>query len=135
MRKRQKIEEWGSDTKFQGETLEMYHTAGDTAMLEAFFPEREDLYHAGEMIDAALVVFDDPEWPDLSEDLTRAEATRVIYAIAIADALHEVIESITVAGRRPLRPHPGNGPQDEPWALLTSIADEAAQRLLAEYPR
>lgn len=124
------IEEWGADTKYQSKRFGFYW---DGECLEAYFPERECLTRPGKMIDAALRLSHNPEWPTFKRPIGRKTAEQIIMTAAIVDALHEVTESIKIDGELLVTPHPRD--ETKVWAVLESIAEQAARRLLAEHPR
>lgn len=124
------IEEWAADITYAGESFGMYHV---DRWVEAWFPRRPDLCKPGEEIDAALHVHAPIQWPNLDKSITKESALRIIFAMAIADSIHEVAEKVCFDGDHVLAPHPEN--EDPMWATILSVAAEAAIRLLKEHPR
>ena len=118
--------EWAADCKYQGHQFSMW---ADSVFTESYFPRREDIDNPGEQIDAMLALDTLPDW-NVEDPITREEALKIIFTCSITDALHEVVESIKVKGRRPLAPH-----ADGVWPILQKIAAEAAEELLASHPR
>jgi hypothetical protein len=123
----QRIEDWAVEYQWQGEQFSMYHdTFG--GMIEAFFPERPDLSRHGKTIDAMLRLNVPEDWPDLELPISEEDAQDIILSVAIADALHETLESLKP---RVFPPHVKN--EDAMWDLLLSVGCDAAIRLRNEY--
>jgi len=129
---RREVEEWFADTTYQGETLRAYFPEHND-LVEVYFPLRQDIDRPERTIDAMLCLNRHPQWPKFRYPIARESAERIIYAVAVADALHEVIESIKIDGERPLCPHPTN--EDDMWDLLLDIGQSVARRLVKEHPR
>lgn len=124
------IEHWAADVTYGDEQFGMY---ADGLRLEGYFPRRADIDNPEKMIDAMLAVYYHPQWPRFERPISRESALRVIYAVAIADAIHEVTELIKFNGVRPVKPHPQA--EDQMWDTLLDVAQTASVRLLKELER
>jgi|SRR6185437_2456495 len=131
---RRDIHEWFADTTYQGEVLAANHNP-IANLLEVDFPRRKDIDNPERTIDALLGLHCHPQWPKFRKPIARESAERIVYAVCVADALHEIVESVKIDGERPLCPHPDDGPEDDMWDLLLDLGQMVARRLVKEHPR
>jgi len=127
------IQEWAADVTYDGEQFGMYYD-DEQGTTEWFFPRREDIDQPGKMIDAMLRLHAHPQWPG-HHPITIESALRMIYAVAIADAIHETIEKIRMRGVRPIVPHPKKDEEDAMWTMLLDEGQRTAVRMLSSLER
>lgn len=133
MRDQRSILDWLADSSYQGESMSGYW---DGHALSVHFPDRDDLRKPGETINADLIIHHHPQWPNLDRAIARRSAERVIFTAAIADAIHEIAESITIDGEPVLKAHQETGmDEDDMWDIITDCATQAAIKILKEHPR